>query len=216
MMCPLFYIKNTIITGNEIVTNDEILTILDLKNENTNLYAFNSFSGETSLLENPYIESVDFTRSFPDTLKIDITERKIRGYIPYMNSFLYIDGDGRILDVQSSYTTPLPIVNGLTFKEFTLGEKLKVSNKEKLDIVVELSKLMTKYELLDDVIKVDVSKPEDIHIYVNKIDVIFGSFTDYNWKISTLNEILKNLSPEDKGILDISSSDKIPLFTYLT
>lgn len=216
MVCPFFNIKQKIIVGNNVVTNDTILKTIEVTDQTVNLYAFNSLKAESNLLKNPYIQSVDFSRHFPDTLEIDITERKVCGYVPYMGNYLYIDNNGRVLDIQSSYTQPLPVVIGLDFTEFTLGEILKVNNNDAFEIVVELAKLISKYELLNDIIKVDVSKTSDIHIYVNKIDVLFGNFTDYNWKMSALNEILKNLSPDDKGILDISSSNSNPIFTYLT
>ena len=216
MICPYFYIKNIDVTGNGIVSRDDILEVLELNSGDTNLYAFNSFSGESKLLKNPYIKSVDFSRVFPDTLEIKIVERKPCGYIPYMNTFLFMDDEGRILDAKSSYTQPLPVVYGLNFNSFTLGEKLNVEPTEKLNVVVELSKLMDRYKIIENVVKVDVSKTEDIHLYVNKVDVVLGEFNDVNWKIGALSEIIKKLSPDDKGILDISSSQKTPAFTYLT
>ncbi len=217
MLCPYFYIKTINITGNGIVSRDEILKILELSESNkTNLYAFNSYAGKEKLFKNPYIKSVEFTRTFPDTLEISIIERKPCGYIPYTNTFLFMDDEGRILDSKSSYTTPLPVVYGLDFDTFTLGEKLNVEQPEKLNIVVELSKLMKTYKIINDVVRVNVLNPDEIHLYVNKVDVVLGEFTDVNWKIGALSEIIKKLSPDDKGTLDITSPDKTPAFTYLT
>lgn len=216
LLCPYFYIKTINVMGNGIVSRDEILSASSLTDGDTNLYAFNSFSAENNLLKNPYIESVHFSRHFPDTLDIIIKERKPCGYIPYTNTFLFMDNEGRILDAKPSYTQPLPVVYGLDFTNFSLGEKLVVSDPEKLQTVVDLSKLMELYSITENVVRVDVSKADDIHLYVNKIDVVIGEFTDVNWKIGALSEIIKKLSPDDKGILDISSPDKIPAFTYLT
>ena len=216
LLCPYFYIKTINVIGNGIVSREEILKAASLSEGNTNLYAFNSFLSEDNLLKNPYIKTVSFSRHFPDTLDITIAERKPCGYIPYTNTFLFMDNEGRILDAKPAYTQPLPVVYGLNFTNFTLGEKLSVSNPDKLQTVVDLSKLMDLYDITEDVIRVDVSNPDNIHLYVNKIDVVIGEFTDVNWKIGALSEIIKKLSPNDKGILDISSPDKIPAFTYLT
>jgi len=216
MLCPYFYIKTINVSGNGIVSRDEILNVCELNSKDINLYAFNAFSAEDNLLKNPYIKSVDFKRVFPDTLDISIIERKPCGYIPYTDTFLFMDDKGRILDAKPSYTKPLPVVYGLDFNTFTLGEILDVKQPEKLNTVVELSKLMNTYKIIENVVRVDVSKPNDIHLYVNKIDVVFGEFTDVNWKIGALSEIIKKLSPDDKGILDISSPEKTPAFTYLT
>ena len=216
MLCPYFYIKKINITGNGIVSREDILKTSGLDSPDVNLYAFNSFSAEENLLKNPYIGSVSFQRTFPDTLSIDIKERKPCGYIPYTNTFLFMDNEGRILDSKSYYTNPLPVVYGVNFNNFTLGEKLNVTEPEKLQTVVDLSRLMDTYNLTEQVVRLDVSNTYDIHLYVNNIDVVIGEFTDVNWKIGALSEIIKKLSPDDKGILDISSPNKTPAFKYLT
>lgn len=215
-VCPLFNITEINVTGINKLVKEDILNEINLTANENNLFAFNSFKAKKILYFNPYIEDVKINKSIPNKISIDITERKIRGYVFYMGTYLYIDGDGRVIDVQSSFTEKLPIVVGLNFNNFTLGEILKVDNQESFDIVVELSKLITKYELLEDVVKVDVSKPDDIHLYINNVDILFGDFSDSNWKIGTLVEIMKEISQEDKGFLDISDSNKTPLFTYLT
>ena len=216
MFCPYFYITTINVSGNGIVSYDEIVSSSELNTGTSNLYMFNAFSAEKKLLKNPYIKSVEFIRTFPNTLKISVVERKPYGYIPYTNTFLFMDDEGRILDSKSSYTNPLPVVRGLNFSSFSIGEKLVVDPPEKLDIVVNLSKLMDTYQIIDQVVNVDVSKIDDIHLHINNIDVVLGEFTDENWKISALSEIIKKLSPDDKGILDISSKDGTPTFTYLT
>lgn len=216
MICPVFYINDVVVTGIENLKEEQIISTVGLNNKTTNIFAFNSIKAKETLKQNPYIEDVKIIKNLPESIAFEITERKIRGYIPYMSSYLYINDDGRVIDVQTSYVKQLPVVIGLNFSKFTLGEILEVDNKEAFDVVVQLSKLMTKYEILEDVIKVDVSKPEDLHLYVNNIDVLFGTFEDLNWKMSTLNEIIKKIPEEDKGFLDISNSNKTPRFTYLT
>lgn len=216
LVCPLFDIKTVNISNNNYVTKQYILETLNLDKNVKNLFAFNTVKGKKKLLENSYIKNVSFQRKLPNILNIIITERKIRGYVPYMNSYLYIDDEGRIIDAKSSIEEKLPIVVGLSFKSFEVGKILQADNSEAFNVVVEFTKLMAKYEIIDDVVRIDVSNTDSIHLYINDIDVIFGNFDDYNWKISALNEILKKLPENSKGFLDISSSDKTPIFTLIT
>lgn len=217
LICPWFNIVSVEITGLENIEKQAVLKDLNLTGNDVNLFAFNTFKAKKILYSNQYVESVKIKKQIPNRLVINVTERKIKGYIPYMiGKYLYIDDEGRIIDIQSSYIKPLPVVVGLKFNDFTLGEVLEVENKEAFNIVVELAKLMNKYEILEYVIKVDVSKPDDIHLYVKNIDVLFGDFTDANWKISTLNEIINKFSADNKGFLDLSDSKKTPTFRYLT
>jgi hypothetical protein len=95
-----------------------------------------------------------------------------------------------------------------------LGEVLETDNPGTYEAVEELSKLFAKYELLGDVIKVDVSDTDNIHLYVNKLDVKFGDFDDANKKIVTLNEILKQVDTSVAGVLDLTTVNSNSSSTY--
>lgn len=217
MLCPWFNINNKTITGIDSLTEDTILKAVGLDGASVNIFAFNSAKAKKELKKNPYVESVKITKKLPDTILITVTERKIRGYVPYLKNYLYIDDEGRVIDVQSSYTKPRPIVKGLEFNTFTLGEQLPVDNKEAFNTIVELSKLITKYELLDSVVEVNVTNAEDIHLYINKVDIYFGDFSDSNEKISYLTEIIKTIPEDDRGSLHLENiKNEAPRFEYLT
>lgn len=215
MFVPFFNIQNIIIEGNSSVSEEEILSVLNVGTD-TNLLAFNSFSAKRELLQNSYIKDVEIIKAFPQVLKVNITEHKVRAYVPYTGNYLYIGDDGLILDIQPTFTEQLPVVIGLNFTDFTLGQPLHVEDTRAFEDVVELSKLFTKYELLGDIIKVDVAQSDSIHLYVNKVDVNFGSLDDGNQKILTLIEILPNLDTQAPGILDISDVNVDPTFKFLT
>ena len=215
MACPLFNIKTVEINGTVNTSQSEIKELLGL-NETMNLLAFNSFGAKDKLLEDPYIEDVSFSRKLPDTLIINIRERQIRGYVPYMGTFLYIDSQGRVLDAKSAFTEKHPVVKGLNFDKFTVGQILETDNENVYDTVVEISKLMADYDMQEDVLYVDVSDAAHIKIMTENVTVNFGDFTDSNQKIATLNEILKEIPEDRKGFLDISDPDANPVFQILT
>lgn len=216
MLCPWFNITQKNVIGAESVSAEKILSEAGLSGDNVNLFAFNKHKAIQKLKSSPYIEGVKITRRLPNTINITVNERKIRGYVPYLKKFIYIDDNGLVLDVQSSYKQPRPIVNGLDFNTFTLGEKLPVSDERAFNTIVELSKLMTKQELLETVIKVDVSDAENIKLYVNNMIVYFGDINDGNEKLATLKEIVKKIPKEDKGFLYLENIDEQPRFEFMT
>ena len=150
----------------------------------------------------------------PSTVIVNITEYKLRAYIPYMGNYLYINDNGRVLDVRNSFTKQLPVLVGLKFDKFSLGERLEVENPEAYDVMVELSLLFEKYSLLGDIVKVDVSDTTDIHLYIDKIDVDFGSFENVNKKILTLIEVIKQLDTSIAGKLNLTGENAS--FEFLT
>ena len=215
MLSPVFAIKNIEITTMDKYSKDELCTMLNLK-IGKNLFLFNRFAASKVLKNNHYIEDYDISYKFPDTIKIDITERKVRGYVPYMGSYLYIDEYGRVLEINSQMSSALPVVYGLKFDTFVLGDKINAENKEAFDIMVTIAQLMNKYELLDIVVKIDVSDVSKVIAYVNNIEVNLGDMSNGDQKILTMAEVVKNLGPNDRGVLDLSDLSKPIVFKYLT
>lgn len=216
MLCPWFNIRQKNVIGNENVSSEEILSQAGLNGDNVNLFAFNRLKAVKNLKNNPYIESVKISKKLPNIINITVNERKIRGYVQYLKQYLYIDDDGLVIDVEDSYKQPRPIVVGLDFDTFTLGEKLPVDDESAFNTIVELSKLMTKQELLETIIKVDVSDTENIKLYVNNMIVYFGDIENGSEKLAELKEIVKKIPKEDKGFLHLENPDESPRFEYMT
>jgi cell division septal protein FtsQ len=214
LILPVFKIGEINISGTDNVTEEEVLEVLD-GGEGTNWFAFNARKSEENI-ENTYhyVKNVSVKKHFPSTIDIEVEEYKLRAYVPYMGSYLYIDDDGRILDIQKETTKELPVVDGLKFSEFTLGEKLVTDNAGAFSTVVQLSKLFEKYNLAESIQKVDVSDITDIHLYSGKVDIVFGDFTDANEKIVRIVEILKELDTSYSGVLTIT--DDGGSFEFLT
>ena len=215
MLSPVFTIKNIEITSMDKYSKDEICEMLNLK-AGTNMFLFNRFAASKILKNNYYVEDYNISYKFPDTVKIDIKERKVRGYVPYMGSYLYIDEYGRVLEINSEMSSALPVVEGLKFDTFSLGEKINAENKEAFEIMVNIAQLMNKYELLDIVVKIDVSDTSKVMAYVNNIEVNLGDMSNGDQKIRTMAEVVKNLGQNDRGVLDLSDLSKPIIFKYLT
>ncbi len=215
MLSPWLNIKNIEINGLETLEKADIIRQIKL-DKTTNILSFNNFIVKRRLKNNYYIESVKLTKKLPDTVTIDITERQIVGYVPYINDYMYIDESGMVVDIKSSYTEPLPIIYGLNFDSFTIGKKLKTDNDEAFSIVMEITNAIKDKEDLKQILKIDISNLEDIHLYMENLDIILGNREGLNIKINTLNEIVKNFKPEEKGFLYIDDINKPPIFKYMT
>ncbi|MGE4213369.1 MAG: cell division protein FtsQ/DivIB [Anaerotignaceae bacterium] len=215
LLSPVFNIKQINVTEMKKYTKEEICSMIGVE-VGENLFAFSSQNAKKILLSDTYVEGVKITKSFPSTINIDVNERKVRGYVPYMDSYLYIDEYGRVLEIKGSFTDPLPVVTGLNFDSFQLGEKIEADNKDAFDVVVVIAQVMTKYEMLDTVVKLDVSDTEKITAYVNKIEINLGSITNCDEKIRTMAEVVKQIPQKDRGSLDLSDLSKPIVFKYLT
>ena len=215
LVSPIFQLKTINVTELKKYTKSEVLEKMSIS-EGSNTFFLNSKKAESVFDNDPYIESCNIKKSFPNTINIEIKERKVRGYVPYMGSYLYIDEYGRVLDIQTSYTETLPIVKGLEFSEFKINEVLNVKNSKSFEVVVKIAQMMTKYEMLDLVVSIDVSDPENVRAYSGNIEVLLGNIKDCDKKIRVMEETLKKIPEGDRGTLDLSDLSKPIIFKYLT
>lgn len=196
LLSPIFDVGKIDILGNSKVSVATIKQVAGL-DTTVNIFSVNSSKVIAKLEEIPYIKSAYISKTYPNSLSIEIAERKVCGYINYkeMDIYILIDEEGMVLETKTYVEQKLPIIVGLTFEGFSVGEILKTENQNSFESVVILSKLFEKYGL-EDVGKMDVSDIEDIHLYIDNIDILFGGMTEVDKKLQDL-----------RGILD---SDKIP------
>lgn len=211
-MMPVFDIKDIQINGLDNLTAEQVEGMLTSQ-KGDNIFLLNKHKSYENILNSHYVKNVSINRILPSTVVVDLEEYKLRGYVPYTGSYLYIDGDGLILDVQKTTKRQLPVVEGLEFSDFTVGKILKVDNPSAFDTMVELSKLFEKHELLADVIRVNLSDENNIHLYTGKVDIEFGSLDNANRKLSMLNEVLKQLDTDYAGVLNLTGT--YPTFKYI-
>ena len=203
-MMPFFSIKTINVSGNESLTADQVKNYLNFK-EGDNIFLFSKSKSRDNILNNHFVKSVDINRVLPSSVNVTVNEYKLRGYVPYSGSYLFIDGDGRVLDVQKKITKSLPVVEGLKFNNVTVGEILQVDNPSTFETMVHLSKLFEKYNLLSNVIRVDMTDVTDIHLYTGSVDIKFGSFDDANRKLLMLIEVLKTFDTSVPGTINLTA-----------
>ncbi len=207
----LFQIKEISFEGGEKYSKEEILSKINI-NDETNIFMVRAKYLKRLLEKDPYIKTANIKLKYPSNINIIIKERKVRGYVPYMGSYLYIDEEGRVLNVDISYREQLPVVKGLDFEHFRIGEILEVKNINSFDVVVKTANMMIKYqseyEEVKDIVEINVSDSKNIHIYIRNGDFLLGDSTDYDYKIRLMLSIIKKAPAKNKGFIDISNPNK--------
>ncbi len=202
---PILRIKVISIEGSEYYTDEQIMAKAGIST-GMHLMQLNKKRSIKQVSALPYVDLVEINTLFPNTLQVAITQRKPIGYVPFSGTYLSIDKTGQVIDqTQSQEVHNLPIIEGLKFDKFVLGEKLEVENEDIIIGIIEMSTLIEKYKLLDREIKIDVGNPDTIHLYINSLDVIIGEINNLDKKIQWLCEILEQYQ---MGVLDLSNIDK--------
>lgn len=214
LFSPIFTLQNIRAEGATQFTTTELCERIDLV-QGTNVILFQRNQAEQILEADPYISDARIVWEFPNTFVIQVKERKVRACIPYMSSYLYIDEYGRVLDTQKQYVPARPLVEGLQFSGFQLGEPLEVENPEALHIMLQISQMIEKYELSDFSITINVADEQAITATVNAVQVHLGTMDRMDQKIRNMAQIVKTIPKEDRGNLDLSDPSKSMIFQYL-
>jgi len=206
MTLPVFTVKPVTVTGVAALSNTDVIKAAGL-DKKTNFFTVSVSGIKKNLLGNPYVDSAEVTKVFPNNVLIHIDERKVYGYVWDTGNFIYIDKDGRVLEVSDSFTERLPVIIGLKYKSYSKGEVLEVDAPSAFNTVVLLANLFKAYELEHNIITVDIKNEDDIRLYVSDIEVKMGSVSEVYDKIRYLKEILP-LIENEKGTLDLNTSYK--------
>lgn len=194
----IYTIKNVYVEGNIHYTQEEIQEIvMDGPLGNNSLYL--SLKYKNKGVENiPFVDVMDVSILSPDTIKINVYEKALAGYVDYMDSYMYFDKDGYVVESSQIKTDGVPQITGLQFESCTLGRKLPVEKEEIFASIMDLTKLLSKYKLSPD--RIYFRDYEEITLYFGEVRVALGIGKNMEEKLMVLPTLLKNLEGK-KGVL---------------
>lgn len=198
---PLFSIKDVEVFNCNITSSDKIRESLLL--ENKNIFMVTKKNIINTLKNNAYIKNATIEKKYPNKIFISITERKPSSYIKYTeDNYLKIDDEGTVISAEQVLSSKLPLVVGLEFDSFNVGQPLKVKNRNVFYIIVQLAQLLNEYDLISEVNKIDLTDLDKIHVYMYNIDFYIGNFNDIDVKIQKIKKVTPEI-PNYKEIYAI-------------
>lgn len=207
-----YYIKTTYtvstvyVEGNVHYTEDEIKDIV-----------MSGFLGDNSLYLSlkyrnkgiegvPFVDTMDVRVLAPDTIKIIVYEKVLTGYVRFMDTYMYFDKDGYVVESSSIRTAGVPQVTGLKFDHVVIGQALPVEDKDIFNKILNVTKLLNKYELKAD--KLYFNRAGEVTVYFGEVKVALGSESlAMEDKLMLLPELLPSLEGE-KGTLQMNTQSE--------
>jgi len=120
---PGFKVSQISIQGNEHVSTDEIMVLLEEPVGKPILKMFVEPLKERLLLH-PWVLHADVQVQLPNTLEIQIIEREVLIYLPYYGSFLAVAADGTTLALTNVLPHNSLLFTGVDLPFLALGEKI--------------------------------------------------------------------------------------------
>ncbi len=200
-----YTVTNIYVNGNTHYTNEEIIDkVITDKLSHNSLYL--SLKYRDKSIENiPFVEKMDVDIISPDTIRINVYEKSIAGYITYLGHYMFFDRDGIIVESSLEPSDSVPQVLGLNFDYVILYEKLPVENEKVFSEILDITQLLDKYELNAN--KIFFDKDYNVYLYFDGVEVSLGGSNYIDEKIIQLQYILPNLDGKN-GILEMKDFDE--------
>lgn len=166
MVSPLFNITKITVTGNNQISNEEIISLSGIQ-LNSNLFRISNLKTINSIKQNAYVNEVTINKKLPNTIEISIIEREPSYILEYGNGYVYINNQGYMLEI-SSIKKELPIIIGTsTSKEnYSAGSRLNEEDLIKLGTVIKIMNAAQSNDIANLITTIDISDSDNYTLYL--------------------------------------------------
>ena len=136
---------------------------------------------------------------FVEKIETELTGRRC---VEQMGSYLYFDRDGMVVESSKIKLPDVPVVSGLKFSKIVLFEQMVTAKEGIFDVILDLTRLIQKQELIVSEIAFDKDYAVTLHIDGNQI--LLGKREQYDEVLSVLKSIVSTLG-ERKLRIDMTT-----------
>lgn len=211
----IFNIKKVSVLGLDKLSDKEIISYSNIV-IGENIFKTNLAKAEYEIEKNPYVKTVEVKRKFPDTIIVNIEERKVKYILQLAESYIYVDSQGYILEI-SKEKKENPVLLGIVtdLSNVKAGDRLVKEDLLKFDKINEIVETCKNYEIINFLNKIDISDSSNYIIYLENENktVHLGNGDDLNTRMLWLKSIIEQ-TKDKKGIifLDMDLNVKKPYF----
>lgn len=203
----LFLIKDISVTGNETIAKEEVIAQSGIR-EGQHLWLIHLGNAQAALEAEPYIRSARITREYPDTIHIEITERKAVAVVVGMSAFAVIDNEGYVMSIDATgEAANLLRVVGMGAGGYSVNTFLGDETDFLARTLVSIIQAIERHNLMDTIRSIDVSNPMRIIMETFAgITVHFGQSDHADEKMEKLAIVLPEVTGRgyESGTIDIS------------
>jgi len=180
--------------------------------EGKNLFRAKISSMRKNIEKIPYIKKADIDRVvFRSKLKVNVTECKEAACIAGGSGYIIIDTTAKVLAESVEKPVGIPEVTGLSVTNISVGEQLKIEEKDKFEIMLMCLDEMEKIGILNGVVNLSVADIGNITFnYEDRLDAICGSNVDLTKKLGFFKSAITSskLTENSRGTIDLTTTGK--------
>lgn len=210
MFAPWFKINKITVEGTEKVTKQAVISASTI-GYGRNVFRTSIKKAEKGIRKLPYVNEVKITRKFPATIKIQITECAVYGYIKTSNSYIYVDKNGKMLEESKNPPkTAVPLIDKFNPEKFAAGQPLKSKDPGKEQYIKDLFAVFSGNNMISRITLISIPDTDNLSFTIdNKLEVYVGENTNLDYKINFLAlKSYESLGENTRGHLNVGSGDK--------
>lgn len=194
MLSPLFNIKSIKVVGNSILQSEEIISLSGISLEE-NIFKVRKLKTIDNIKQNAYINDVAIHKKLPNTIEIQVKERRPSFMLEYGNGYVYLNNQGYMLEI-SSIKKEIPILLGTTTSKenYKQGNRLNTEDLQKLGTAIKIMSVAQTHNIANLITTIDITNSEDykLRLEQEKKTVYLGDCSYLETRIASLLSILNN------------------------
>ena len=141
-----FNVKSFEITGNSYYSDEEITVMGNCKTGENIFWGISLGEIEERLQKDAYMADVKVKRILPNTVSVELDERKQVAAVVYGQHYVVIDNDGIVLR-NTEVDPKVTHIHGLTISKIEVGQAIEVEEKVKLRQTLEMLSIMESKDM---------------------------------------------------------------------
>ncbi len=197
-----YTVTTVYVEGSVHYTNDEIMNMVMEGYYGNNSLLLSLKYKDKSITGVPFVEKMDVSVIDPHTIKIEVYEKALAGYVEYLERYMYFDKDGIVVESSFEKTPGVPLVTGLSFDHVVLYEPLPVEDAGVFQSILNITQLVNKYNLVAD--RIYFGSDGALTLYFGDVKASLGTEGNLDEKIMGLQYMLPKLEGR-RGTLRMES-----------
>lgn len=169
------------------------------------IYLFWKYNIKKEEPDIPFIEKLEVTIKEPTKVKVTAYEKGIVGYMVVLDSYVYFDKDGIVVEISGVCIDNVLRVDGVTVNAVSMGKKLPLEDDQVFKILLNLTQLLDKQDVHPEAVR--FSENNEVTMYFGEAKVQLGKDENMDEKIIRLKNIVSSLEGK-KGTLHMENVDE--------
>lgn len=206
---PIYNVSEVEVSGN--VRNDaQTVAAASGVSIGENIFKINLSDVKRRVSKVAFVSEVSVRRSFPNKIKITVTEGAECAYISFIGNYVGIDENGKILEIKQQGELDKPIIYGLRIDNFEIGSKVTVGDGKVSGALADILAQVKSSGVTDAILSVDINDADNIIMTLRSgVEVRLGNSDNLKYKVAYLKSVLDELGDVSGGVINLADTENV-------